>query len=362
MSVLTELRSRRRQLADDLATLVGVESPSSDPRALLASAHEVAALGTRLLGAAPQFVGPHLVWRFGDRARVLLVGHHDTVWPVGTLAGWPFQVDGDRATGPGCFDMKAGLVQMFHALSTLASLDGITVVVNADEEIGSPGSRALIEEAARGARAALICEPSANGALKTARKGRAGYRIDITGRAAHAGLEPARGANAAVELAHQLLAVAGLGAGETTVTPTVAEAGTSANTVPGTASVTVDVRAFDNVELARVDRATHDLRPVLSGTRLTVSGGVSRPPLNASASEELFRLAREVAAGLGLPALAGASVGGVSDGNLTAHAGVPTLDGLGPVGGNAHAPGEWVDLPAMADRSALLATLLGGLR
>jgi glutamate carboxypeptidase len=117
MRVLTELRSRRRQLADDLATLVSVESPSSDPEALLASAHEVATLGTRLLGTGPQIVGPHLVWRFGDATRVLLVGHHDTVWPVGTLAGWPFRIDGDQATGPGCFDMKAGLVQMFHALS-----------------------------------------------------------------------------------------------------------------------------------------------------------------------------------------------------------------------------------------------------
>jgi glutamate carboxypeptidase len=144
------------------------------------------------------------------------------------------------------------------------------------------------------------------------------------------------------------------------VTPTVAAAGTTPNTVPGTASVTVDVRAFDDAEFVRVDRAVRGLLPVLDGTRLTVAGGVSRPPLNAC--PDLFRLAQEASAGLDLPAPAAASVGGVSDGNLTANVGVPTLDGLGPVGGNAHAFGEWVDLPAMADRAALLATMLDGLR
>jgi glutamate carboxypeptidase len=361
-AVLTEMRSRRRQLVDDLATLVSVESPSGDPEALRASAREVAALGTRLLGAEPRFDGPHLVWRFGDATRVLVVGHHDTVWPIGTLAVWPFRTEGDWATGPGCFDMKAGLVQMFHALSTLSCLDGVTVVVNADEEVGSPGSRALIEEAARGARAALVCEPSAGGALKTARKGTARYRIDVAGRAAHAGLEPARGANAAVELAHQVLAVAGLGAGETTVTPTVAAAGTTVNTVPGEASVTIDVRALDSAEFVRVDRAVRGLRPVVDGTRLAVTGGVGRPPLPPSASAGLFRLAREVAAGLGLPEPAGVSVGGASDGNFTARVGAPTLDGLGAIGGNAHASGEWVDLSGMTDRAALLAALLTRLR
>ncbi|GAA1373637.1 M20 family metallopeptidase [Catellatospora chokoriensis] len=354
---LPGLRARLPRLIEDLADLVAVESPAEDPRATATSADAVTALGSRLLGSAPERHGSHLVWSHGE-TRVLLIGHHDTVWPVGTLARWPFRVDGDRATGPGCFDMKAGLVQLFHALSIRSSLDGVTVVVNGDEEVGSPDSRVLIERVARGARAALICEPSADGALKTARKGIARYRLEIAGRAAHAGLDPGRGVNAAVELAHQILAVAGLGDGETTVTPTVLAGGSTENTVPAAAGVAVDVRAFDQAEFERVDRAMQGLRPVLAGSRLTVHGGVHRPALPPTASARLYELARTVAAELGLAAPAGVAVGGASDGNLTAGYGIPTLDGLGPVGGNAHAEGEWVDLPAMAERAALLAALV----
>jgi len=355
--VLHELRSRRPQMIDDLGELVTVESPSADEAATAASAAAVAALGRRLLDRAPERDGHHLFWSHGA-TKVLLIGHHDTVWPMGTVSRWPFSVDGDRATGPGCFDMKAGLVQMFHALSLLPSLDGVTVVVNADEEIGSPVSRALIQWAANRARAALICEPSADGALKTARKGVARYRLEVIGRAAHSGMEPGRGANAGVELAHQILAVSGLDGEQTSVTPTMMTAGTAENTVPAAATLSVDVRAFDDDEFARVEQAIHGLRPVVAGTRLVVRGGVHRPALPASASASLFGLAHRIAAELGLPELTGASVGGASDGNLTARFGVPTLDGLGAVGGNPHAEGEWVDLAAMGDRSALLARLV----
>ncbi|MDR7278886.1 M20 family metallopeptidase [Catenuloplanes atrovinosus] len=345
-------------MTDDLATLVTVESPSVDERALAASAHVVAALGTRLLGTAPGRHGHHLVWRHGP-TRVLVAGHHDTVWPVGTLDRWPFTIDGDRATGPGVFDMKAGLVQLFHGLSTLGSLDGVTVVVNADEEIGSIGSRDLIHRAAEGARAALICEPSATGgALKTARKGIARFRVEVTGRAAHAGLEPHLGVNAAVELAHQTLAVAALGRGDTTVTPTLATAGTSDNTVPAGAALTIDMRGFDPAEFTRVAGALRALRPVLPGAAVTVTGGVSRPPMPPGASADLHRLAHGAATALGQSPLPGVAVGGASDGNLTAARGVPTLDGLGAVGGNAHAEGEWVDLSAMPARAALLTRLI----
>ncbi|WP_327001941.1 M20/M25/M40 family metallo-hydrolase [Dactylosporangium sp. NBC_01737] len=354
---LPQLRARRGRMTDDLAALVAVESPSADDTATAAGADAVTALGTALIGTAPERSGNHLLWRHGP-TRVLLLGHHDTVWPVGTLARWPFSVTGDTATGPGCFDMKAGLVQLFHALSVLPSLDGVTVLVNADEEIGSPVSRTLIADAARGAAAALVCEPSLDGALKTARKGIARYRLEVTGRAAHTGLDPARGVNAGVELAHQTIAVAGLGHGDTTVTPTVMQAGTTENTVPAAASLAVDVRAFHDTEFDRVERAIHALRPVVPGSHLTVRGHRQRPALPASASTGLFRLACDVAADLGLPALTGAAVGGASDGNLTAGLGVPTLDGLGPVGGNAHADGEWVDLAAMGDRAALLAALV----
>ncbi|SNT37007.1 glutamate carboxypeptidase [Asanoa hainanensis] len=358
---MTELRSRRARMVDDLAELVSVESPSTDGAATAASARAVADLGTRLLGSPPQRSGAHLVWQHGA-TRVLLLGHHDTVWPLGTLSAWPFRVDGDRATGPGCFDMKAGLVQLFHALSALPRLDGVSVIVNADEEIGSPTSRVLIEHAARGAHAALVCEPSAGGALKVARKGAARYHLAVAGRAAHAGIEPESGANAGVELAHQVLAIAGLGRGDTTVTPTMLTAGTSENSVPAAARVAIDVRAFDDAELERVHRAVHGLRPVGAGTTLAVRGGVHRPAMPPStAGAALHRLTRDLAARLGLPAPAGVAVGGASDGNLTAHLGVPTLDGLGPVGGGAHAASEWVDLAAMADRTDLLAALVARL-
>lgn len=352
-------------MIDELRQLVEVESPSSDEKATARSADAVTELGERHLGTRPQRTGNHLVWRHGP-TRTLLLGHHDTVWPVGTLERWPFRVertvDGTRATGPGCFDMKAGLVQMFHALATLPSLDGITVVVNADEEIGSPSSQRLIGDAVSGATAALVCEPSAAGALKTARKGIARYELRITGRAAHTGLDPAKGINAGVELAHQTIAVAHLGGGDTTVTPTVLRAGTTTNTVPADASLAVDVRAFEDAEFARVDRALRALRTRVDGTTMTVHGRAHRPPLPPSASAGLFQTAGDVAADLGLRRPDGVAVGGASDGNVIASLGVPTLDGLGAVGGKAHAEGEWVDVAAMAERAALLAALISRIR
>jgi len=199
---------------DTLAPLVECESPSEDLAATAACARLCGEIGSRALGRAPEEVvidgRAHLRWRFGSRPRVVLIGHLDTVWPLGTLRRWPFEVDGDRATGPGVFDMKAGVVQLFIALSGLDDLDGVSVVLTTDEELGSRTSRALIEESVHGAAAALILEPSAHGALKTARKGVSCYRLSVEGRAAHAGLEPERGVNATIELAHQVLAAAAL--------------------------------------------------------------------------------------------------------------------------------------------------------
>lgn len=356
-----------------LRTLVEAESPSSQPAALRACAAAVAALGEELLGAAPEWLEadghPHLRWSWGHApARVLLLCHLDTVWPLGTLEGWPFTVTGGVASGPGAFDMKAGLVQGLYALAALGAegRDGVTVLVTSDEEIGSPTSRALIEQAARGVAAALVLEPSAGeaGALKTVRKGVATYQVDVTGRAAHAGLEPERGVNALVELAHQTLALRRVAdpAKGTTVTPTVASAGTTDNTVPAQALLRIDTRAATPEEQARVDRELHALRPVLAGARLTVRRETMRPPLPASASAELFGLAQRLAAELGIGPLEQATVGGGSDGNLTAGMGVPTLDGLGAVGGGAHAPGEHVRVAAMPQRAALVAALIEALR
>jgi glutamate carboxypeptidase len=324
--------------------------------------------GATLIGLQPEAVvvqgRQHLVWRFGGGTRVLLVGHFDTVWPMGTLARWPFTVSGDRATGPGIFDMKAGLVQMFHALSVLDDLSGVTVVLTSDEELGSPTSRGLIEDEARGALAALVLEASVGGALKTVRKGASMYRVRLQGKASHAGLDPGAGINATVEAAHQVLAINALGNPEvgTTVTPTVLHSGRTLNTVPDAAEISVDVRAASEVEQNRVDEAIRSLPVVLGGSLLAVEGGVNRPPLQASASAELFALAVGLAARIGLPALESAAVGGASDGNFTAGVGTPTLDGLGAVGDHAHAEGEWASVSAMPERAALLAALIDAVR
>ncbi|HEY2506926.1 MAG TPA: M20 family metallopeptidase [Streptosporangiaceae bacterium] len=352
------------RLVADLATLVSCESPSDDLRATTECAGLAAQIGEAWLGEKAEQVRfsdrVHVRWRFGQASRVLLLGHLDTVWPVGTLARWPFDVTGDRATGPGVFDMKAGVVQLLAAASQLDHLDGVTILLTCDEEIGSPAGRAVIAEAIRDAAAVLVFEPSADGALKTARKGVAQFRLRVSGRAAHAGLEPERGVNASVEAAHQVLAIADLSAPElgTTVTPTVLNAGTAVNVVPESATIAVDVRAATISEQDRVRAALASLRPVLAGATLTSEPGMSVPPLEAGASERLFSLARATAAELDLPALRGTAVGGGSDGNFTAAAGVPTLDGLGAVGGNAHAEGEWIAVPAMSERAALAAGLI----
>ncbi|MEU1973104.1 M20 family metallopeptidase [Microbacterium sp. NPDC019599] len=352
-------------LIDHVRRLVECESPSADAVALARSADEVAALGEELLGVAPERITldgtPHMRWRFGAQTRVLLVAHHDTVWPLGTLARLPFEVVDGRLTGPGCFDMKAGLVMALHAVASLDDRDGVTLLVTGDEELGSPSSRGLIESTARDAHAALVLEASADGgALKLERKGTSWYEVSITGRAAHAGLEPEKGVNATVELARQVLAVAALaktGLG-TTVTPTVAQSGSTTNTVPASSSFTVDVRATTMAELERVDAAMRALQPVIPGAGLDLRGGINRPPLEASASAGLFATAERLAAELGLGPVEGTSVGGASDGNFTAGIGVPTLDGLGAVGGGAHAEDEHVLVAELAPRTQLLARLV----
>jgi glutamate carboxypeptidase len=348
---------------DDLAALVGCESPSSDTAATARCADLVTALGVRHLEQEPERIivdgRTHLRWTFG-RPEVVLIGHFDTVWPRGTTQRWPFQVDGDRATGPGVFDMKAGIVQLFEALATLDRRDGIAVVLTSDEEVGSTTSAGLIEDTISGARAALILEPSLDGAVKTARKGVATFYLEITGRAAHAGLEPEKGINATVEAAHQILAVTGLGRPElgTTVTPTLLAAGSADNTVPSLASLAVDVRARSVAELDRVAAALAALAPQLPGATVSLRTVSLRPPFEEASSAGLFAVTQRVARELGMGTLAGVTVGGGSDGNLTAAAGVPTLDGLGVIGGHAHAEGEWISLASLPERATLLASLV----
>jgi glutamate carboxypeptidase len=370
MHPVEELGRRLPEMLGALAALVGAESPSADPDACASCAAVADDLALRIVRRRAEQVvckgRTHLRWRFGDRTRVLLVGHLDTVWPAGTLARWPFSVADGRASGPGVFDMKAGVVQMLFALGLLGeqrSLDGVTMVLTTDEELGSLTSRAFLCEEARGAEAALVLEPSAGGALKTERKGVAVYRLDVVGRAAHAGLHPERGVNAALEVSEAVVELARLArpfAG-TTVTPSLMNAGTATNTVPPSASAHFDVRFTTLDEAERVDAGFAAVQSRHPDARLAAEREVFVPPLERAASRGLFVRAQRVASDLGLGNLGEASVGGGSDGNHIAALGVPTLDGLGAIGDHAHAEGEFVVVPAMAERSALVAALVDDL-
>ncbi|MEU3408181.1 M20 family metallopeptidase [Streptomyces sp. NPDC006670] len=351
-------------MIEDLRTLVEVESPSREVEALAASAKAVAGVIEHRLGGHAVLVeseaGPHVHWSGGGEPRVLILGHHDTVFPLGTLERRPFTVAGDRVTGPGVFDMLGGIVQAVHGLATLADRSGVEILMTADEEVGSRSSRALLEERALACGAVLVLEGAADGGgLKTGRKGCGAFRVSIAGRASHAGLEPAAGVNALVEAAHQVLAIAAFGrpAAGTTVTPTVAAAGTLENVVPAEATVVVDVRVESDEERERVESAFAALAPHLPGARITVEGSITRPPMPESAAAGLFAVAQRL-----LPGIEGRAVGGGSDGNFTAALGVPTLDGLGAVGGGAHADHEYVLIDSMAERAHLVAGLVAALR
>lgn len=352
-------------ILDTVRRLVECESPSADHAAVARSADLVAHLGTDLLGTPPERIDvdgvAHLRWRFGSATRVLLLAHHDTVWPLRTLERLPCAVRNGILTGPGCFDMKTGLAMALHAIAALDDRDGVTLLVTGDEEVGSPRSRALIEETSTGARAALVLEASADGgALKGARKGVSLYEVSVTGRAAHAGLEPEKGVNATVELAHLTLAAVALGddAVGTSVTPTLASSGTTTNTVPAGARLWIDVRARTAAELARVDAALRAHTPVTPGASIAIDGGINRPPLESRMSAALCALTVRLAESSGLPVPDCVAVGGASDGNFTAGIGVPTLDGLGAVGGGAHAEDEHVVVAEIAPRVRLLTELV----
>lgn len=365
--LLRQLRSRTPELIMFLKALVEAESPSNEESATLRCAEVLSRIGTRLVGRPPEKISlhghRHLVWRPTGRIATLLLGHFDTVWPLGTIAEMPFTVEGDRILGPGIFDMKAGVVQGLAAIEAVGA-EQVALLFTSDEETGSHSSRSLIEELSRQAAAVLVLEPSADGALKTARKGVAEYDVVITGRAAHAGLEPEKGVNATVELANLVLTVAALGdlTQETTVTPTTVAAGTAGNVIPEKATLHVDVRAITTLELARVDRAIRDLKPNIKDASFLISGGVSRLPFDRSMSVRLFDVARTAAHELGLGRIAGVRVGSGSDASFSAAVGTPTLDGLGAVGGNAHARGEYVLASALSERAALVARMVEVLR
>ncbi len=358
-------------LVETIEALVRLESPSTDKAAVDRCGQEIAtrlqSIGARVTRLSRQDRGDHILAECGcgDR-QVLLLGHFDTVWPVGQIERMPLKESEGRLHGPGIFDMKAGIGLSLLAaraiLETGTALERRLVMLwTSDEEIGSDSSRAAIEDEARRSDAVLVIEPPLpDGGVKTSRKGVGEFGVEVRGIAAHAGLEPRRGASAIHELARQILKVRTLEDFDRGVTVNVGliSGGTRSNVVAEEARAVVDARAVTAADAERLTAALRALTPTDGRTRIAVSGGFSRPPMERTAgTARLYEQARGVAAGLGLPLTEG-SAGGGSDGNFTAALGVPTLDGLGAVGDGAHASHEHIDLRSLPARAALLAGLI----
>lgn len=367
------LRERSAYLAT-LEGLVRLESPTHDKPAVDELARHLEALldqrGWDVKRHPRERVGDVLEARRGGGSgpRTLLLTHMDTVWPLGTLAKMSVRDDGERYWGPGTVDMKAGIATAIHAVELAqangASLAGpVTLLVTTDEEVGSAQSRELIEELAREHDRVLVLEPARDdGALKIGRKGVGGYAVTFTGKSAHAGNDPAGGASALREMAHFLLFVEDLAddVAGTTVNLTMATGGFATNVIAEEARCSVDLRALKAAEAERVDHAVHSYQPRDKRVSVAIEGGLNRPPLETTpANRALFEEAVSAGRSLGLE-LAGAVVGGGSDGNFTSALGVPTLDGLGSVGGGAHARTEHIHVEQTLARVALLAALLTG--
>jgi glutamate carboxypeptidase len=356
-AAVTESRS-----LDLLRELVEIESPTytHGTRAVaLRIGRELEALGAKV----SLLDGDHLQAEFlGNGAPLLLSGHVDTVWPIGTLAAMPFRVAGDRAFGPGVYDMKACLVVLLEAIRRAGSgRRTLRVFLTADEEMGTPTGRRPLQAAAEGVAAAFVVEPSGStGNLKTSRKGLGRFTLRITGRAAHAGTHPDEGVSAIHELAHQIHALHALRDQKRRISINVGvvSGGTSENVVAAEAEARVDVRVAHAADRDRIERALAALTPVDPDVKLELLGGWTRPPLERSAgTAHLFARAKEYGGELGLD-LDEESSGGGSDGNLIGALGIPVLDGLGAQGGGAHAADEHVILSSIPARAELLSRLL----
>jgi len=339
-----------------LEALVKCESPTEDLKACNDVVRLASDIATRVLGTPAeirQIEGRPVFWWGAAKPDVVLLAHLDTVWPIGSFTPL-WQIEGDVLRGPGTYDMKAGFIQALFALKGITG--SVALVGTTDEETGSHASRKLIQDLASHAKAVLVLEAAIDGKVKTGRKGTAMYQVHVHGRAAHAGLEPEKGINATVEIAHIVTALAFLENKEkqTTVVPTLVKAGNSTNTVPDYGVLDIDARSYSTDELNRVDAAIRALVPLHPEARIEITGGLNRPPLETTSTMELYERAEKVAARIGMPPLGHASVGGASDGNFAAAAGAKVLDGLGAVGSGAHATTEWVSIKALKERSAFL--------
>jgi glutamate carboxypeptidase len=358
-----------------LQRMVEIESPSDNKAAVdqmgAFLAHEFERLGGKVTFFPQKEAGNHLKAEFaGDAGRpVLLLGHFDTVWSMGTLANMPFRIDGGRAFGPGIYDMKAGIAMMIFALRALQGAGSqhrpVTILLDTDEEVGSTTGRAVVEATAKSCEAVLVLEPSqgTKGHLKTSRKGVGDITIRVRGRASHSGVDFEKGRSAIVELARQLLEIVKFTDLERgiTVNPGIVQGGTRSNVIAAEAWAEVDLRIARAADAAMLEQKFAALKPFDPDCTIEISGGMNRPPMERTAGTvRLFEIAREIAGSIGL-ALEESSTGGGSDGNFTSALGLPTLDGLGALGEGAHAVNESIVIEQLPIRTAVLAGLLQSL-
>ena len=348
------------QVLEQLERLVRCQSPTSDLSACKVVINLAAEIASEVLNQPAkirEIENRPVFWWGDENPELVLLTHLDTVWPIDSFAPiW--EIKDNRITGPGVFDMKAGFIQALYALRGVSG--SVALIATTDEESGSHSSKKLIEDLSRNARAVLVFEASVDGAVKIGRKGSADFKVTVTGKAAHAGLEPEKGINASTELSQLVLQIAKLENPEfgTTVVPTTMTSGSTTNTVPALASVDIDVRSYKAAELNRISAALTALVPQNLEAKITVTGQINRPPLELTSTQSLFERAKKVNASLGRPPLAGVSVGGVSDGNFAAAVGAPTLDGLGAIGGGAHAQGEWVKADSIDSQITFINALI----
>ena len=340
----------------DIQRLVECQSPTEDLAACSKVVDLAVEIANKVLTTPAKSItenGRPVFWWGAAEPKIVLLCHLDTVWPHNSFNP-TWKIEGDNAKGPGVFDMKAGFVQALYAVKDIAGAESkVALVATTDEETGSATSKGLIERLAKGADAVLVFESAIDGKVKTGRKGTSMYQVIVTGKAAHAGLEPEKGINATVELAKLVLQITALEnpALGTTVVPTVMQSGTTTNTVPAQAKLDIDIRSFTMAELNRVDTA---IKLLTSETaKVDVIGGINRPPLEISSTKELYEKFEQVAKTLGMSEIGHASVGGASDGNLAAAAGAKVLDGLGAVGVGAHAPTESLVISSVEPRIKL---------
>jgi glutamate carboxypeptidase len=371
---LAYFESRREEIVRLIRGLVEVESPSHNKSAT-DRISAILAEQFRALGGTPRL---HRAQEYGDHLQVdfpasknikpvLLLGHFDTVYPLGTLAGMPCKLAEGRLHGPGVFDMKSGIALMLHAIQALQEWQGelprpVTVLLVSDEEVGSRSSRAITESLARKSAAVFVLEPAAGlrGALKTARKGVGEYAIKVQGVAAHAGLDPAKGHSAILELARQIAAISkfnDLRSG-ISLNPGVIQGGTRSNVIAAEATAVIDVRIKSAKQAAGLDRKIRSLKPFDRHCQIEISGGINRLPMERTAGVvSLYRQAKQLAEQIDWN-LEEAAVGGGSDGNFTAALGIPTLDGMGGVGDGAHAVHEYITISELPRRALLLAGMI----